>query len=195
LAERDKPVVIGITGASGSIYAKKILEVLNELEFKVFAVFSKTGKEVFKYELEIEPEEFVGKLRNVEMIDSENLFASISSGSFPILGMAVIPCSMNTLSCISKGVVRNLIHRTAEVCLKERKPLVLVPREFPLNKIHIENMLSVVEAGAVLIPASRSFYSKPKTIEELVMTVIDRVLVHLTGENFNLSPAWTQGTQ
>jgi 4-hydroxy-3-polyprenylbenzoate decarboxylase len=187
--------VIGITGASGAPYARRVLQALLELGHHVKLVVSPAGERVLDIELGLRFSgsraarqaqwiDFMGaEAGNLELLAHRDHAASIASGSFPIAGMAVVPCSMGTLSRIATGASTNLIERAADVALKERRRLVLVPRETPLNRIHLRNMLEVVEAGAELLPAMPGFYHHPRNIDDLVDTVAGRVLDRLGVEN------------
>jgi len=185
-------IIVGITGASGSIYGKRIVEVLVANSYPVDIIFSETGKKVFEYETGMAVGEFINSLpeKQVALLDHNNLFAPPSSGSYKTIGMIIAPCSAGTLGHIASGIADNLIHRTADVTLKERRPLVLVFRETPLNRIHIENMLRVTDAGATVLPASPGFYGKSETVEDLVNFVVERTLRALTGKEFNLIKNW-----
>ncbi|MFA6923291.1 MAG: UbiX family flavin prenyltransferase [Bacteroidales bacterium] len=170
-----KKIIVGITGASGSIYAKILLEklfLLKEQIEKVVVIFSETGKKVWKYELQSEPYENI----SFEILENDNLFASPASGSARFDTMLICPCSMGTLGRIANGISNDLLTRAADVILKERRKLILVTRESPISLIHINNMKTVTEAGGIICPASPSFYNQPGTIEELATTVIDRVI-------------------
>ncbi len=186
-------VVVGITGASGSIYGKRLVEVLVSNSVGVELIFSDVGKRVFEYETGLKVEEFTSRLPDnlVNVYEPEDLFAPVSSGTYPVKGMVVIPCSTGTLAHVANGTVTNLIHRAADVNLKERRPLVLVVRETPLNRVHIENMLKVTEAGAVVLPACPGFYGKPRTVEELIDFVVDRALSVIFGKRFGISKGWS----
>ena len=171
-------IIIGITGASGAIYGKMLLERLQGLQDQIEScgvIFSENAKTVWKYELNEDPDRVLYPDR-VKVYDPANFFAPMASGSAGYDVMIICPCTMGTLGRIASGVSTDLITRAADVMLKERKKLILVPREAPFNLIHLGNMKLLTEAGAVICPASPSFYSKPETIEALVMTVIDRVL-------------------
>jgi len=171
-----KKVIIAITGASGSIYAKRILEKLQLIQDQIDIcdiVFSSTAKEIWKYELGTTPEILSD---NFTIYEKSNFYAPFASGSAGYDVMIIIPCSMGTLGRIASGVSDDLITRSADVMLKERKKLILVIRETPYNLIHLKNMTLLTEAGAIISPATPSFYSIPQTIEDLVNTVISRVL-------------------
>ncbi len=172
-----KALLVGITGASGSIYALRFLQRLVEMDQPVEVIFSEVGKKVFEYETGICIEE-VSKLSR-KTYELSDFFSPPASGSSPYLGMVIIPCSMGTLSAIANGSSLNLIHRAADVMLKERKPLILVVRETPLNLIHLENMLKVARAGGIIYPAMPSFYAKPKTLDELIDQFVERLVQFL----------------
>lgn len=166
--------VLGITGASGSIYATRTAMHLKRLGHRITLIVSHPGKKVLEYEGQSCVFDYGDRVCNVD-----DFFDPCASGSSDVSGMAVVPCSMGTLGRIAAGSSDNLLVRVADVCLKECVPLVVVPREMPYNLIHIENMERVTRAGAVVIPASPQFYSKPESIEELVDTVVVKVLKHL----------------
>jgi 4-hydroxy-3-polyprenylbenzoate decarboxylase len=186
-------VVVGITGASGSVYGKRLVEVLVSNSYGVDLVFSEVGRRVFEYEIGMSVERFISMLPSdlVNVYEPTDLFAPISSGSYPVRGMVVSPCSTGTLGHIANGVVQNLIHRAADVNLKEKRPVILVLRETPLNRVHVENMLKVIDAGATVLPASPGFYGRPSSVEELVDFVVDRALSLLLGRNFGLFKGWS----
>jgi flavin prenyltransferase len=169
-----RKIVVAITGASGSIYAQQLLNELvlrNNQIAEIAVIFSEQGQQVWEYEL--------GKInidKHIKQYNRKDFFAPFASGSAGYDTLIVIPCSMGTLGRIANGISDDLITRTADVMLKERKKLILVPREMPYNLIHIKNMQTLTEAGAIICPASPSFYSLPQTLEELTKTVITRVL-------------------
>jgi 4-hydroxy-3-polyprenylbenzoate decarboxylase len=168
-------IAIAVTGASGAIYAKILLEKLAFLKDQISEcglVFSDNAKSVWEFELG--NQEY--KNTSFKIYEPNNFYAPFASGSSGYDIMIVCPCTMGTLGRIASGVANDLITRTADEMLKERKKLILVARETPMSLIHINNMKLITEAGGIICPANPSFYSKPKTIEELVATVIDRVL-------------------
>ena len=176
------PVVVGITGASGAALARATVDLLLERGTPVVASASSASRVVWNQELE---ESFGAAL---ERWDDTGLFtfhpagridAPIASGSVPTLGMAVVPCSMATLAAIAHGIADNLIRRAADVCLKESRPLVLVPRETPLSPIHLENMLKLGRLGVTILPPEPPFYLKLKTVDEIVEHVAHRVIAAL----------------
>ena len=172
-----KRILVCITGASGAIYGVRSIEALNKADIDVHLVISKWGKKTLEYETGVSVDTLAKKVHQV--YDEKDLAAQPASGSFHLDGMLIAPCSMKTLASIANGFADNLISRAADCSLKENRPLVLVTREAPLNLIHIRNMEKVVEAGAALFPASPAFWSKPSSIEELVDSLVDRILIHL----------------
>ena len=178
--------IVGVTGASGSVYAVRLLEELLGSGHEVHLVVSQNGQDVMEYEtgMTISPDFTIAHPEGKLVIHAhDDMFASISSGSFQTDGMAVVPCSMATLGEIAAGCSRNLIGRAADVCIKERRRLVLVPREMPLSPIHLRNMLSLSEAGAVIMPASPGFYHRPQSVKDIVDFVVSRILDTLGVEN------------
>lgn len=168
-------IIVAITGASGSIYAKHILELLTKLKDgpkEISLIFSDSGKKVWDYEIGSP----LVESSKIHQYSYNDFFAPVASGSAGYEAMVIIPCSMGTLGRIASGTSDDLISRAADVMLKERKKLILVTREAPLNLIHIENMKTVTLAGGVIYPASPSFYSKPSSKEELELTVVNRVI-------------------
>jgi 4-hydroxy-3-polyprenylbenzoate decarboxylase len=178
---RKQKVVIAVSAASGSIYAQQLIQRFNSPELAtqtetVSLVFSEHAQQVWEHELgTFNPESFPFKVFNLHDYN-----APFASGSAKYDTMIVSPCSMGTLARIANGISDNLILRAADVMLKERRKLILLTREAPLNLIHLNNMKTAMEAGAVICPASPSFYSKPKSIQELVLSVVDR-LIDLAG--------------
>ena len=168
-----KKIAIAVTGASGSIYARQLIQKLSQRnDIELALVFSKNAKDVWKYELG--NEEYTDLSPKQYSID--DYFAPFASGSSSFEALVICPCSMGTLGRIANGISDNLITRAADVMLKERRKLICVVRDTPFNLIHIENMKKVTEAGGIICPASPSFYSLPKTFEDLAATVIDRVI-------------------
>lgn len=173
-------VVIGITGASGSIYAVSLIKSLVSMNVGVHGVISAMGKKVLAYECAMEKEEISA---SVIWHDNDNLFAPIASGSFRFDAMAIAPCSMNTLADVANGNSDTLLTRAASVSLKEKRGLVLVPREMPLSVIHIEKMLAAAQAGAVILPASPGFYHDPRNLGDLVSHVTGKIIDMLGIDN------------
>lgn len=169
----SRKIVIGITGASGAIYAQRLLEKLNSLAaVETIVVFTHNGEQVFRYELGDDALHTIAFRR----YDNNDFFAPFASGSSDFDTLIIVPCSMGTLAKIATGMASDLISRTADVMLKERRNLILVPRETPYNLIHLRNMLQIQEAGGIICPASPSFYSKPQSLSQAVDTVVDRIL-------------------
>lgn len=170
-----KKIVVAITGASGSIYAKVLLDKLQLLQDQieeVGIVMSDNAKDVWQFELGNQSYSDY----NFKFYQKNDFMAPFASGSAKFDSMIVVPCSMGTMARIAQGTSSDLTTRAADVILKERRKLILITRETPLNLIHIQNMQAITLAGGVICPASPSFYSRPSTFEELAATVIDRVL-------------------
>ena len=188
---------VGITGGSGAPYALRLLNALTAVGHDIHAVISPSGEKVMQLEIGIklgktlrekqdalicacEIDATMGSLR---LFDSMNLAAPISSGSFPCAGMVIVPCSTGTMGRVANGISSSLIERAADVMLKERRPLVLVPRETPLSEIHLSNMLALRRAGADILPAMPAFYHRPKSIADLVDMLVGRILDRLGVDN------------
>jgi 4-hydroxy-3-polyprenylbenzoate decarboxylase len=197
---------VGITGGSGAPYALRLLDALVTIGHEVHAVVSPAGETVVQLETGLnlrgtvrekqaaidEVIETAGKPGRIRVFDHTNLAAPVASGSFQCAGMAVIPCSTGSLGRIATGISSNLVERAADVSLKERRPLVLVPRETPLSDIHLENMLRLRRAGADIVAAMPAFYHKPKTIADMVDMIVGRVLDRLGIDN-DLFQRWGNG--
>ena len=172
---QKRKIVLAITGASGSIYSYKLLGRLHELHApveEIAVIFSDTGREIWESET---GSKFHDE-GSVKEYDNNTFKAPFASGSSQFDTMIICPASMGTIGRIANGTSDDLIARTADVMLKERRRLIIVPRETPYSLIHIDNMKKLTLAGAIICPATPSFYSNPKTIDDLVMTVIDRIL-------------------
>ncbi|GKS61446.1 MAG: phenolic acid decarboxylase subunit B [Candidatus Nitrosocosmicus sp.] len=167
-------IVVGISGSSGVIYGIRFLQALSKLKVETHLVLSKWAKK----NIEIETDENIGEILKTANYnyDEADMAAAISSGSFRTNGMAIIPCSMKTMSSIANGYDDNLISRAASVTIKENRRLVIVPRETPLSKIHISNMLKLSEIGVIILPAMPGFYHRPSTIEDLIAHIIGKTL-------------------
>lgn len=175
MKNRKKKIVVSVSGASGSIYAKLLFEKLQQLESQIENVgvlMSDNAKHVWTTELG--NDDF--KKLPYKMYSAQNFNAPFASGSAQYETMIICPCSMGTLARIAQGISNDLVTRAADVILKERRKLILVARETPLNLIHINNMKTITEAGGIICPAVPSFYSQPSSIEEVASTVVDRVL-------------------
>ena len=167
-------LIVGITGGSGVIYGIKLLETLFELNIESHLIISEWGEKTIRIETNFSTK-YVKSLASVNY-DLHNMASEISSGSFISDGMVIIPCSMKTLSSIANGYDDNLISRAADVCLKETRKLVVVPRESPLSRIHLVNMLRLNKAGAVLLPAMPGFYHRPESVDDLLNFIVGKVL-------------------
>jgi flavin prenyltransferase len=209
----SQPIVLGITGASGAIYAVRLLEVLRAAGRDVHLSISTSGRDVIRQELKlsVDLEKFdasrlklgdeyaksftplagksQGKLGQVHYYRQQDFMAPMASGSFLTAGMVICPCSGTTLSAVAAGAASNLIQRAAEVHLKERRKLILVPRETPLSLAHIDNMRRVTEAGAVVLPASPGWYHDARSIGDLVDFVVARICDQLDVDH-NLTKRW-----
>jgi 4-hydroxy-3-polyprenylbenzoate decarboxylase len=179
--------VVGVTGASGAIYADRLLLHLKALGHEVHLVFTETGRKVAAFEGFPDMAERADKTW-----DNEDFFAPFASGSWRHEGMAVIPCSMGTLAKIAHGIGDSLLTRAADVCLKEKYRLVIVPRETPMSALHLRNQESLAGLGATILPAAPAFYHKPATIEDLVDTVLARVLDHLGLPDHPVGRRWRE---
>ncbi|OFV68684.1 MAG: Phenylacrylic acid decarboxylase [Candidatus Syntrophoarchaeum caldarius] len=179
-------LILGITGASGVIYGVRLLEVLGR-EIETHLVISDMGAKILELELGLTLDDLLEHATSV--YPNSDLTAPISSGSFQVEGMIIAPCSMKTVAMVANGIAENLIVRAADVTLKEERKLILIPRETPLGRIHLENLLKVVEAGGTILPASPAFYHAPKTIDDLVDFVVGKVL-DLFGIEHNLYRRW-----
>ena len=180
-------IVVAITGASGVIYGIRLLEALKELEIENSLIISDAAKTVIKSETESEIEDII-KLAD-SYYEFNDLTASINSGSFKFEGLAIVPCSMKTLSSIANGYGDNTITRVADVSLKERRCTVIVPRETPLRTAHIQNMLTLSQEGAIILPAMPGFYSNHDTVDDQINFVVGKILDSLNIEN-NLFKRW-----
>ena len=183
-ADRGARLTVGVTGASGAPYAVRLIRALVELEVPTFLIISGHGWRLLELEAGIADEATLkdhieGDWSAIELLTNADRGAEPASGSAPSRGMVVCPCSMGTLAAIAQGHSRSLIERAADVALKERRRLVLVPRETPLSEVHLRNMLRVTQAGAVVMPAAPGFYHNPKTVEELADFIVARVLDHV----------------
>jgi 4-hydroxy-3-polyprenylbenzoate decarboxylase len=202
-------LAVGITGASGSVYAASLLEHLLAAGTDVALCITPAGCAVLRHELGWEvpadPHDTAGMAEALEGLypagaragrliyhAPDEWTAPIASGSSRLEGMVVVPCTMGTAGRIAHGISSNLLERAADVCLKERLPLVVVPREAPLSVIHLENLLTLARAGAVVLPAAPGFYHRPEHLDDLVTFVVDRILRAL-GRPGGLIPPWGEG--
>ena len=188
------PVILAITGASGAPYGVRLLQTLASYHVPTWLLVSGHGWRLLEEECGIEGEPALrqatgGDWSSVTVFDDKDRGAKPASGSAPSAGMVVCPCSMGTVSAIAQGSSRSLIERAADVVLKERRKLILVPRETPLSLVHLRNLTLVTEAGAIVLPAAPGFYHRPTKIDQLVDFIVQRVLDHLELD-IKLSPRW-----
>ncbi len=187
-----RPVVLGVSGASGAALADATARALLERRIPLEVVCSDFGELMWHKELDERFKEATARwaaIGPVTVHRPDDVAAPISSGSYPVRGMAIVPCSVATLGSIATGSGRNLLHRAADVTLKEKRPCVLVPRETPLSLIHLRNMTTLAEAGAVILPPVPAFYLKPADIEELLEALAQRILQSL-GVLDEIDPAY-----
>ncbi len=196
-----KTITLAITGASGVQYGLRLLQQLLAADCKVYLLLSRAAQVVINRETSLQiPEDFVAQTQwftqqfapapsQLELFDREDWFAPVASGSASVDAMIICPASGGTLSAVANGASNNLIERAADVMLKERRPLILVPRETPYSQIHLENMLALTRMGAVILPASPGFYQYPQSIDDLVDFIVARILTVL-GLPQTLLPAW-----
>ena len=172
-----KRLIVGITGASGSVYAVRLIDVLREQGIEVHAVITASGQRVLAYECGVTMEELS---RRVDVLyPNDDVGAAIASGSFRMDAMVILPCSMKTAGAIAHGVTDDLLTRAADVTLKEGRRLLLVPRETPMHEIHLENLLRLARAGAIIMPAAPGFYHRPETLDDLVDMMVGKILDRL----------------
>ncbi len=182
-------LIMAITGASGMPYALTLIREIKKLDVELYLIVSAAARKVLSLESP-------GFEESLDLADyqyfQEDLAAPMASGSFQHSGMVVCPCSMASLAAIAQGLGSNLIHRAADVTLKENRPLVLVPRETPLNRIHLKNMLAACDAGAIIMPPCPGFYHRPREIHDLVQHTVSRILDALGMDN-QAAPRWGGG--
>jgi len=190
-------LVVGITGASGAIYAQRFLVHACRQFDKVHLIMSEQARQVAETELQIvfssacfETAQWLGQsFDNLELLGESDYFTPPASGSYVHAGMVIVPCSMGTIGRIANGISNDLMTRAADVCLKEGRRLILVPREMPYSLIMLRNMTALKEAGATILPASPAWYARPKSLEELADTVVARILQQL-GCDQKLQASW-----
>jgi 4-hydroxy-3-polyprenylbenzoate decarboxylase len=190
----DLPVVLALTGASGAPYAVRLLEVLARAQVPTWLIVSSHGYRLLRDECGIEDEPGLraatgGDWASVRVFSDGDRGALPASGSQRTRGMVVCPCSMGTVAAIAHGTSRSLVERAADVTLKERRPLILVPRETPLSLVHLRNLVAATEAGALVMPAAPGFYHRPARIAELVDFIVQRIVDQL-GLELALAPRW-----
>lgn len=193
-------ILIGVTGASGAVYAERLVDVLVGRVARIYLVMTESGVKVVRHELKQRRDGFslakaaAGELAEgersvIRLLKNDDLFAPVASGSSAPTSMVVMPCSMGTLARIAQGISGNLLERSADVCLKQRRPLVICPRETPLSAIHLRNMLSLAELGVHIVPPMPAFYQQPESIHDMVDFVVGRVL-EVLGLAHDLYPPW-----
>ena len=188
MAKTAARLIVGISGASGTIYGVRLLEMLRKTDIETHLVISKSAEMTLAYETDL-------KAKDVRDLATKyypvtDIGAAISSGSFPTMGMIIAPCSIRTMSEIATGVTATLLSRAADVVLKERRKLILVTRETPLSSIHLENMLKLSREGVVMLPAAPGFYHRPESVGDLVDFVVARVLDQM-GVAHSISHRWS----
>ena len=193
-----RPLILAITGASGAPYAVRLLQVLAEQQVPTWLIVSSHGWRLLQTECAIADRDGLqeatgGDWSNVTLYPNDDRGAHPASGSCPTRGMVICPCSMGTLSAVAHGSSRSLIERAADVTLKERRPMIVVPRETPLSLVHLRNMTLATEAGAVVLPAMPGFYHRPEHIDQLVDFVVQRVLDKV-GLEIEVADRWTGET-
>lgn len=176
----DSPLVVGISGASGSIIASRLVDALIQRDVKVALIASHASRIVWKQEMDESFGEFLertvetGRVTNFHIGDIQ---APMASGTYPVRGMVIVPCSMATVAALATGLADNLLRRAADVCFKERRPITIIPRETPLSQLHLENLSKLASMGANIIPPQPAFYLKPKSVDDIVDFLVQRVLV------------------
>lgn len=177
--EQKRAIVVGVTGASGVVYAQRLVHFLLEEGYDVHLVVSAAGRLVIDQELDLAAGEDAWGREHRERLflyPEKDWNAPFASGSFRFLGMVIVPATMGTVGAIASGACQNVIHRGADVALKEKFPLVVVPRETPLNVIHLENLLALARAGAIVLPPCPAFYQGPQTLEDQIDFIVSRIL-------------------
>lgn len=190
-------LIVGVTGASGAIYAQRFLSEASRLYERIYLILSEQACQVAEHELGVrldkaafDAEPWLGQsLDNLVLLGDRDYFTPPASGSFRHDGMVIVPCSMGTAGRIANGVSDDLLTRCADVCLKERRRLVVVPREMPWNLIMLRNMTTISEAGGIVVPASPAWYGRPRSLDDLADTVVARILQAL-GQDSDLVRPW-----
>ena len=178
----NHPVVIGISGASGSAIANGVISALLQLDTPVIATASSAARLVWRQEMDFSFGEALENWQNsgdFTYFPPADIQAPIASGTFPTRGMAIVPCSMSTVAAIAHGFSDNLIRRAADVCIKERRPLTIVPRETPLSAIHLENLAALARLGVTVLPPEPPFYLKPQSLDDVVEYIVQKTLASL----------------
>ncbi len=189
MGSREARFLVAVSGASGVVYARRLLEVLGS---RADAILTEEAEQVIRLESDFSPDRFAEPARRVYR--GADLTAPPASGSHPFDALVIVPCSGTTLAKIAAGIADNLVTRSAAVALKEGRRIVLVPRETPLGAIALENMTKLARLGVVILPAMPGFYGRPKEVEDLVDFVVARILDHL-GVPHDLGPRWTETSE
>ena len=179
----NHPVVVGISGASGSAIASGVIDALLRMDKPVIATASSAARMVWRQEMDVSFGEALEQWQDAgdfTYYAPGDIQAPIASGTFPVHGMAIVPCSMSTVAAIAHGFSDNLIRRAADVCLKERRPLTIVPRETPLSAIHLENMATLARLGVTVLPPEPPFYLKPQSLDDVVDYIVQKTLASLS---------------
>ena len=182
ITDMNQPIIVGISGASGSAIANGVIDALLRMDIPVIATASSAARMVWRQEMNISFGEALEQWQDAgdfTYYAPGDIQAPIASGSFPAHGMAIVPCSMSTVAAIAHGFSDNLIRRAADVCLKERRPLTIVPRETPLSAIHLENMATLARLGVTVLPPEPPFYLKPQSLDEVVEYIVQKTLTSL----------------
>jgi flavin prenyltransferase len=190
MAKHPQRLIVGISGASGTVYGIRLLEILRDAGIETHLVMSKSAEMTMAYETDLKPKD-VRALAAVHYPNAD-IGAAISSGSFPTMGMVIAPCSIRTMSEIASGVTASLMSRAADVVLKERRRLVLAVRETPLHVGHLRSMLTLAEIGAVVSPIVPAFYNRPKTVDDIINHTCGRLL-DLFGIDAGIVKRWKGG--
>ncbi len=196
MAIASQRILVAVTGASGSIYADRLVECLLKLEVeRIYVVFSDTGRQVLQHELAGQKSR-LGQLAKggasdqaIRLLQNGDFFAPVASGSSAPTSMVVVPCSMGCAARIAHGTSQSLIERAADVMLKSRRPSIVCPRETPLSLIHLRNLTMLCEAGANILPLMPGFYHRPKSLTEVIDFLVGRILEQL-GQRHDLYPPW-----
>jgi 4-hydroxy-3-polyprenylbenzoate decarboxylase len=184
-------LIVAITGSSGVIYGIKLLEALLKIKIETHLIISQWGERNVQIETDRSRESV--KSLATRHYNNDNMAAPISSGSFKTDGMAIVPCSMKTLSSIANGYDDNLVSRAAGVCIKESRRLVIVPRETPLSKIHLQNMTRLADIGVIVLPAMPGFYHRPKSMDDLIAHIVGKILDQF-GIEHNIFTRWGEAS-
>ncbi len=186
-----KRIVVGLSGASGSVISKKLIETLQNTENEIYLIATPNAEKVFQHETGLNYRDFINKLnnKNLHVCEYDDMFNKIASGSFKTDGMIIVPCSMGSVGKIANGISDNLMLRAADVHIKEQRRLIIVPREAPLSPIHLENLLKLSKLGVMIYLPVPAFYTNPESINDVINQIVGRLLDYLGIEN-NLKTEW-----